>query len=89
MALSLHSDLAGFSNKFACHTGKSAMSKNPDYRKSSKNQDHRKIAEECAKAAAEVKSIGDREQLLQIQQKHLDLAKREAAVRPKLGLKFN
>jgi hypothetical protein len=55
----------------------------------SKHLDHRKIAEECAKAAAEVKSQGDREQLLQIQKKHLELAKREAATRPKLGLKFN
>ena len=65
------------------------MSKNPDYRKIAKNQDHRRIAEECAQAAAEVKSQGDREQLLLIQQRHLELAKREAAARPKLGLKFN
>jgi hypothetical protein len=65
------------------------MSKNSDHRKIAKNQDHRKIAEECAKAAAEVKSIGDRDQLLLIQQRHLELAKREAAARPKLGLKFH
>ena len=44
----------------------------------SKHADHRKMAEECAKAAAEVKSQGDREQLLQIQKKHLELAEREA-----------
>ena len=55
----------------------------------SKKLDHRKIADECAQAAAEVKSQGDREQLLLIQQRHLELAKRETAARPKLGLKFN
>ena len=37
-------------------------------------QDHRKIAAECAIAAAATTSPGDREQLLQIQKKHLALA---------------
>jgi hypothetical protein len=37
-------------------------------------QNHRKIAAECAIAAAATTSSGDREQLLQIQKKHLALA---------------
>jgi hypothetical protein len=49
----------------------------------SKDQDHRRIAEDCAKAAAEVKSQGDREQLLQIQKKHLELAERQGAAKRK------
>lgn len=51
----------------------------------SKHQDHRKIAQDCAKAAAEVKSQGDREQLLQIQKKHLELAERQGVAKPKYG----
>ena len=51
----------------------------------SKYQDHQKIAEECAKAAAEVKSQGDREQLLQIQKKHLELSERDGTAKPKHG----
>jgi hypothetical protein len=51
----------------------------------SKDQDHRKIADDCAKAAAAVKSQGDREQLLQIQKKHLELAERDEAAKPKYG----
>jgi len=40
-------------------------------------QDHRQIAADCAAAAAAAKSLGDREQLLQIRKKHLALAERE------------
>ncbi|HLL27252.1 MAG TPA: hypothetical protein VKT73_06335 [Xanthobacteraceae bacterium] len=41
--------------------------------------DHRKIAAECAIAAAATTSQGDREQLLRIQKKHLALAELEEA----------
>jgi hypothetical protein len=42
-------------------------------------QDHRQIAAACGAAAVAAKSQGDRQQLLQIQKKHLALAEQEDA----------
>ena len=53
-------------------------------------QDHQKIAAECAIAAAATTSQGDREQLLQIQKKHLALAERRLEAEKKTqGLKLS
>ena len=49
--------------------------------------DHRKIAAECAVAAAATKSLGDRQQLLQIGKKHLELAELQEAKTAQLDLK--
>jgi hypothetical protein len=55
---------------------------NPQQGRAAMNkQDHRKIAADCAIAAAVTISLGDRQQLLQIQKKHLELAEKEEAQR--------
>lgn len=49
-------------------------------------QDYGKIAAECAKAATEAtKSQGDREQLLQMQKRYLELAEKQEPDQPKSG----
>jgi hypothetical protein len=45
-------------------------------------QDYEKIAAACAKAATEAKSLGDREQLLQMHKRYLELAEKEGAADP-------
>jgi hypothetical protein len=45
-------------------------------------EDYRKIASECAKAAKNAKSQGDRDQLLEINKRYLELAEREDRAEP-------
>jgi predicted DsbA family dithiol-disulfide isomerase len=47
------------------------------------NQDYRKIASDCAKAASEAKSEGDREQLLEMNKRYLQLAENEGISEPR------
>ncbi len=46
-------------------------------------QDYGKIAAECAKAATEATSQGDRDQLLQMHKRYLELAEKKEIDRPK------
>jgi hypothetical protein len=45
-------------------------------------QDYEKIAAACAKAATEAKSLGDRDQLLQMHRRYLELAEKEDVADP-------
>ena len=46
-------------------------------------QDYGKIAAECARAAIEATSQGDRDQLLQMHKRYLELAEKKEIDRPK------
>ena len=46
-------------------------------------QEYGKIAAECAKAAIEATSQGDRDQLLQMHKRYLELAEKKEIDRPK------
>ena len=45
-------------------------------------QDYEKIAAACAKAATKAKSLGDRDQLLQMHKRYLEHAEKEGAADP-------